>query len=63
VLYWLCHAFQASGYGDQAAREIQGREERKVRISKFREPQEKRYWKSGGDPLEAMNRIAGGGNE
>ena len=39
------------------------RERLKVRISRFPEPEEKRYWKSGGNPVEAMNRVTGGGNE
>jgi hypothetical protein len=42
---------------------MSSRERLKVRVSKFWEPEGKRYWKSGGNLVEAMNRFTGGGNE
>jgi len=42
---------------------MSSRERLKVRDRKFWEPEEKWYWKSGGNPVEAMNRFTNGGNE
>ncbi len=41
---------------------MSSRERLKVRVSKFRDPERKRYWKPGGNPVERTNRLTGGGN-